>query len=161
MSTNVVFVHAVSSVASLQMALLTGHTTFPVVNNSNNLVGVISSRYIETLLVNRCFVGSSLMTDLSLSQKLQQKVQLSDGLFFESPRKSGPAALKPIKETLPKQWPNDSYCSDEQSSARSQMQHELNYESECSSQVSFKPKLVQEASINFYQRQSTNEKPSP
>lgn len=68
MNTNFVYVHAVSSVANLQMALLTGHTSFPVVNNSNNLVGVISARYIETLLVNRCFVGSTLTTDLTLSQ---------------------------------------------------------------------------------------------
>jgi predicted transcriptional regulator len=51
MQPHVVHLNSVTSVASLQLALKTGHTNFPIVNSSNNLIGIISSRFIKVLIV--------------------------------------------------------------------------------------------------------------
>ena len=55
MSTNVVSVQAISSVASLQAALQSGRTSFPVLNTQDKLIGVINSRFIARLIEKGCW----------------------------------------------------------------------------------------------------------
>ena len=53
------------SVAGIYKALLTQHTSFPVITNNNVLVGTISSRIIKIIVLNEMWTE-----DITKSQKL-------------------------------------------------------------------------------------------
>ena len=62
MTTQVQTVAQISSVRSLKITLKKGFSSYPVVDNNGNLVGLISSRFIEILLLKKCFTGQAQLT---------------------------------------------------------------------------------------------------
>ncbi len=62
MTTQVHTVAQISSVSSLKITLKRGFSSYPVVDNNGNLVGLISSRFIEILLLKKCFTGQAQLT---------------------------------------------------------------------------------------------------
>ena len=57
MTSQVQTVAHISSVGSLRSTLKTGHSTYPVVDNNGNLVGIISSRFLKILILKKCWAG--------------------------------------------------------------------------------------------------------